>query len=128
MQETGLSKHFSVLINDDCWQSARNSTGFIVPDPARFPNGYEAVVEKLKDYQIESGLYSARKSPVFHIHKHDQPPSPSRSAPILVAHPFPFTSYQRRRVSHMPGAPRLVQLRGTGRGVLLRDRPHLHQD
>lgn len=62
MQETGLSKHFNVIVNDDCWQSYRNSSGYIVPDPARFPNGYSAVVQKLKDYQIDSGLYTARGS------------------------------------------------------------------
>lgn len=59
LYETGLSQ-VKTIINDDCWQAARNSTGFIIPDPARFPNGYGAVVQKLKDYKIESGLYTAR--------------------------------------------------------------------
>jgi len=63
MKATGLvDAGFNVIINDDCWQSARNETGFIIPDPARFPNGYEAVVSKLHDYGIESGLYTARGS------------------------------------------------------------------
>jgi len=43
---------------DDCWHGARDSLGFIQPDPTRFPNGMKALADSLHARGLKLGLYS----------------------------------------------------------------------
>ncbi|ORY11691.1 alpha-galactosidase [Clohesyomyces aquaticus] len=43
---------------DDCWSNkARNSSGYLVADPARWPNGMKAVADSLHAKGLKLGLY-----------------------------------------------------------------------
>ena len=43
---------YEYIVIDDCWQVSRDSLGFIVADPKRFPSGIKA----LADYVHSKGL------------------------------------------------------------------------
>lgn len=47
---------------DDCWQVARNASGYIVPDPVRFPNGMKSLTDYVHSKGLKFGLYTARGS------------------------------------------------------------------
>jgi alpha-galactosidase len=43
---------------DDCWSTmARNSSGYLVPDPAKWPNGIQGVTAEIHDMGLKFGLY-----------------------------------------------------------------------
>lgn len=43
---------------DDCWSTkTRNSTGYLVPDPAKWPNGMKSVADQLHAKGLKLGLY-----------------------------------------------------------------------
>ncbi|KAF4626266.1 hypothetical protein G7Y89_g11892 [Cudoniella acicularis] len=43
---------------DDCWSlKSRNSSGFIVPDPTKWPNGIKAVADEIHSMGLKFGLY-----------------------------------------------------------------------
>jgi alpha-galactosidase len=49
---------YQYLNIDDCWQSkSRNSSGFLVPDPAKWPQGMKPVVDKIHGMGLKFGLY-----------------------------------------------------------------------
>ncbi|KAH3744287.1 alpha galactosidase [Pelomyxa schiedti] len=51
--DTGLASAGYKYVNlDDCWQSARDDNGTIIPDPTTFPNG----IAPLADYAHQKGL------------------------------------------------------------------------
>jgi len=57
--ETGLRDAGYVHLNiDDCWHGSRDAEGFIHPDPARFPNGLEAVADYVHSKGLKLGIYS----------------------------------------------------------------------
>lgn len=43
---------------DDCWAWARNSSGFISPEPATFPSGIEELANYVHSLGLKFGLYS----------------------------------------------------------------------
>ena len=43
---------------DDCWQVARDSSGAIMADPARFPSGIKALADYVHARGLKLGLYS----------------------------------------------------------------------
>jgi len=43
---------------DDCWQGARDSMGFIRPDPERFPSGMKALADYVHAKGLKLGVYS----------------------------------------------------------------------
>lgn len=43
---------------DDCWQVARDSLGFIVADPQRFPSGMKALADYIHSKGLKLGVYS----------------------------------------------------------------------
>ena len=49
---------YRYLVIDDCWQVARDSTGTIVPDPQRFPNGMKAVADYVHGKGLLFGIYT----------------------------------------------------------------------
>ncbi|KAI8633669.1 glycoside hydrolase family 27 protein [Xylariaceae sp. FL1651] len=43
---------------DDCWsQKSRNSSGYLVPDSSKFPNGIKAVADQIHGMGLKFGLY-----------------------------------------------------------------------
>ncbi|KAK3897854.1 glycoside hydrolase superfamily [Staphylotrichum tortipilum] len=43
---------------DDCWSTlSRNSSGYLVPDPAKWPNGIKPVVDQIHSMGLKFGLY-----------------------------------------------------------------------
>jgi alpha-galactosidase len=43
---------------DDCWQVSRDDNGVIVADPARFPNGIQALADYVHSKGLKLGVYS----------------------------------------------------------------------
>jgi alpha-galactosidase len=43
---------------DDCWHGQRDSLGFIVADPARFPSGMKALADDIHGKGLKLGVYS----------------------------------------------------------------------
>jgi len=59
MIETGLYDMGYRYINlDDCWQTKRNSSGFIQEDITKFPNGIAKLAETIHSMGLLFGLYS----------------------------------------------------------------------
>ena len=48
-------RHFHL---DDCWAHTRNSTGYLTPEPAHFPNGMKPVVDYAHSKGLAFGLYT----------------------------------------------------------------------
>eukprot|EP01060_Flectonema_neradi_P023696 TRINITY_DN31999_c0_g1_i1.p1 TRINITY_DN31999_c0_g1~~TRINITY_DN31999_c0_g1_i1.p1 ORF type:complete len:409 (+),score=59.07 TRINITY_DN31999_c0_g1_i1:135-1361(+) len=48
-------RHFHL---DDCWAYTRNSSGYLVPDPSRFPNGMKIVVDHAHSKGLAFGIYT----------------------------------------------------------------------
>jgi len=58
---TGLSKvGYSYINLDDCWQISRNSSGYIVADPSKFPSGIPSLVDYVHSHGLKFGLYTDR--------------------------------------------------------------------
>eukprot|EP01102_Stenamoeba_stenopodia_P001079 TRINITY_DN1094_c0_g2_i1.p1 TRINITY_DN1094_c0_g2~~TRINITY_DN1094_c0_g2_i1.p1 ORF type:complete len:418 (-),score=69.49 TRINITY_DN1094_c0_g2_i1:110-1363(-) len=43
---------------DDCWADYRNSTGWLQPDPSRFPDGLQALADYIHSKGLRLGLYT----------------------------------------------------------------------
>jgi alpha-galactosidase len=49
---------YQYLNIDDCWHSKqRNSSGYLVPDPSKWPQGMKPVVDKIHSMGLKFGLY-----------------------------------------------------------------------
>jgi alpha-galactosidase len=49
---------YQYLNIDDCWHSKqRNSSGFLVPDPSKWPQGMKPVVDQIHSKGLKFGLY-----------------------------------------------------------------------
>jgi alpha-galactosidase len=49
---------YQYLNIDDCWHSkSRNSSGYLVPDPSKWPQGMKPVVDKIHGMGLKFGLY-----------------------------------------------------------------------
>jgi alpha-galactosidase len=49
---------YQYLVIDDCWQTARDAEGNIVPDAANFPHGIKALADYVHSKGLKFGLYS----------------------------------------------------------------------
>jgi len=49
---------YQYIVIDDCWQSSRDSAGFIVADPQRFPSGIKSLADYVHSKGLKFGLYS----------------------------------------------------------------------
>ena len=49
---------YQYIVIDDCWQVRRDSSGNIVADPQRFPNGIKAVADYVHSKGLKFGIYS----------------------------------------------------------------------
>ena len=59
MVESGMKDAGYEYVNiDDCWHGARDSLGFIQPDPERFPSGMKALADYVHSKGLKLGIYS----------------------------------------------------------------------
>src|ERR1035437_6536119 len=49
---------YQYVVIDDCWQIKRDSMGFIVADPERFPSGIKALADYVHSKGLKFGIYS----------------------------------------------------------------------
>jgi alpha-galactosidase len=49
---------YDYVVIDDCWQAARAADGTILPDPARFPSGMQALADYVHARGLKFGLYT----------------------------------------------------------------------
>jgi len=49
---------YQYIVIDDCWQTARDSQGRILPDPQRFPSGVAALAQYVHSKGLKFGIYS----------------------------------------------------------------------
>lgn len=49
---------YQYIVIDDCWQVARDDSGYIVADPVRFPSGMKALADYVHSLGLKFGLYS----------------------------------------------------------------------
>ena len=54
-----LSAGYNYLILDDCWSMKQRSKDWrLIPDPAKFPNGINAVADYVHSKGLKFGIYS----------------------------------------------------------------------
>jgi alpha-galactosidase len=59
MVSSGMKDAGYTYINiDDCWHGDRDSSGFIHPDPKRFPSGMKALADYVHSKGLKLGIYS----------------------------------------------------------------------
>lgn len=59
MVATGMKDAgYEYIVIDDCWQVGRDSLGFIVADPDRFPSGIKALADYVHSKGLKFGIYS----------------------------------------------------------------------
>jgi len=59
MVATGMKDAgYEYIVIDDCWQVSRDSLGFIVADPKRFPSGIKALADYVHAKGLKFGIYS----------------------------------------------------------------------
>lgn len=60
MVESGLKDAgYEYIVIDDCWSlKERDENGYLVPDPAKFPNGMKAVADYVHSKGLKFGMYS----------------------------------------------------------------------
>ncbi len=49
---------YQYLVIDDCWQVGRDSLGFIVADPVKFPSGMKSLADYVHGKGLKFGLYT----------------------------------------------------------------------
>jgi len=49
---------YEFVVIDDCWQVGRDSMGFIIADPERFPSGIKALADYIHSKGLKFGIYS----------------------------------------------------------------------
>ena len=50
---------YNYVVMDDCWSAGRNSSGYLVPDSQKFPNGIADVADKIHGLGLKIGIYSS---------------------------------------------------------------------
>ena len=54
MKEAG----YQYIVIDDCWQVSRDSVGYIIADPVKFPSGIKALSDYVHSKGLKFGIYS----------------------------------------------------------------------
>jgi alpha-galactosidase len=52
------SAGYEYVVIDDCWQVGRDSLGFIIADPAKFPSGIRALADYVHSKGLKFGVYT----------------------------------------------------------------------
>ncbi|KAJ5197078.1 hypothetical protein N7449_007557 [Penicillium cf. viridicatum] len=50
---------YEYVVLDDCWSAGRNSSGYLIPDKEKFPNGIATLAKKIHDMGLKIGIYSS---------------------------------------------------------------------
>lgn len=50
---------YNYIVLDDCWSIGRNTSGYQVPNPKKFPHGMRYVADTLHDLGFKFGMYSS---------------------------------------------------------------------
>lgn len=50
---------YEYVVMDDCWSAGRNATGYLIADPAKFPNGIAWLADKIHALGLKIGIYSS---------------------------------------------------------------------
>ncbi|KAI9687225.1 MAG: hypothetical protein M1822_002268 [Bathelium mastoideum] len=50
---------YNYIVLDDCWSSGRNSTGYLVANPQKFPHGMKYIADSLHAMGMKFGMYSS---------------------------------------------------------------------
>ena len=59
MVESGMrDAGYKYVVIDDCWHVGRDSLGFIIVDPDRFPSGMKALADYIHSKGLKFGIYS----------------------------------------------------------------------
>jgi alpha-galactosidase len=59
MEASGMKDAgYQYIVIDDCWQVGRDSAGFIIADPDRFPSGMKALADYIHSKGLKFGIYS----------------------------------------------------------------------
>jgi len=59
MVSSGMkSNGYEYIVIDDCWQTSRDSLGFIQADPQKFPSGIKALADYIHSKGLKFGIYS----------------------------------------------------------------------
>jgi len=59
MVNSGLKNAgYEYIVIDDCWQSGRDSMGFIMEDPKRFPSGIKSLADYIHSKGLKFGIYT----------------------------------------------------------------------
>ncbi|OJJ85203.1 glycoside hydrolase family 27 protein [Aspergillus glaucus CBS 516.65] len=53
---------YKYVVMDDCWSAGRNSSGYLVHDKKKFPNGIAHVAEKIHELGLKVGIYPSAGS------------------------------------------------------------------
>ncbi|MEA3479132.1 MAG: glycoside hydrolase family 27 protein [Bacteroidota bacterium] len=53
---------YQYIVIDDCWQIDRDSSGYIIADPERFPSGIKALADYIHKLGLKFGIYSCAGS------------------------------------------------------------------
>lgn len=60
---SGMKKAgYTYIVIDDCWQVGRDSLGFIIADPLRFPSGIRALADYIHSKGLKFGIYTCAGS------------------------------------------------------------------
>jgi alpha-galactosidase len=59
MASTGMKDAgYKYVVIDDCWHGGRDSSGFVYPNPQRFPSGMRALADYVHSKGLKFGIYS----------------------------------------------------------------------
>ena len=50
---------YEYVVLDDCWSNGRNSSGYLIPDLEKFPNGIDGLAQKVHGAGLKIGIYSS---------------------------------------------------------------------
>ncbi|KAF2466516.1 glycoside hydrolase [Lindgomyces ingoldianus] len=50
---------YNYIVLDDCWSIGRNESGYLIPNPLKFPNGMKYIADKLHSMGMKFGMYSS---------------------------------------------------------------------
>ncbi|KAF2799513.1 glycoside hydrolase family 27 protein, partial [Melanomma pulvis-pyrius CBS 109.77] len=50
---------YNYIVLDDCWSIGRNSSGYLVENPVKFPSGIKAIADQIHDLGMKFGMYSS---------------------------------------------------------------------
>ncbi|KAH8812421.1 alpha-galactosidase, partial [Xylogone sp. PMI_703] len=50
---------YEYIILDDCWSAGRNSSGYLMPNMTKFPDGISGLADKIHDLGLKVGIYSS---------------------------------------------------------------------